>query len=105
MYGLLTHPTAPCLPSAFAEGEINNISGKDFLNAYLIGVDVECKISEAMSPRHYQHGFHSTATCGTLASAVAAAKIRKFNVEKIQKSLGGGCFIERRIKRKFWNND
>ena len=37
VYGLLTHPTAPCLPSAFAEGEINNISGKDFLNAYLIG--------------------------------------------------------------------
>ena len=34
VYGLLTHPTAPCLPSAFAEGEINNISGKDFLNAY-----------------------------------------------------------------------
>ena len=41
VYGLLTHPTAPCLPSAFAEGEINKISGKDFLNAYLIGVDVE----------------------------------------------------------------
>jgi len=47
---------------------------KDFLNAYLIGVDVECKASEAMSPRHYQHGFHSTATCGTLASAAAADK-------------------------------
>jgi len=50
VYGLLTHPTAPCLPSAFAEGELKKINGKDFLNAYLIGVDVECKVSEAMSP-------------------------------------------------------
>ena len=101
VYGLLTHPTAPCLPSAFAEGEINNISGKDFLNAYLVGVDVECKISEAMSPRHYQHGFHSTATCGTLASAAAAAKIRKFNVEKIQKSLGVAASLSAGLRENF----
>ena len=101
VYGLLTHPTAPCLPSAFAEGEINNISGKDFLNAYLIGVDVECKVSEAMSPRHYQHGFHSTATCGTLASAAAVAKIRKFNVEKIQKSLGVAASLSAGLRENF----
>ena len=68
-------------------GELKKINGKDFLNAFLIGVDVECKVSEAMSPRHYQHGFHSTATCGTLASAAAAAKIRGYSVSKIQQSL------------------
>ena len=28
VYGLLTHPTAPCLPSAFAEGELKKINGK-----------------------------------------------------------------------------
>ena len=27
--------------------------------AYQIGVEVECKIAEAIEPRHYQHGFHS----------------------------------------------
>ena len=43
VYGLLTHPTAPCLPSAFAEGEVNKINGKDFLNSYLIGVDENVK--------------------------------------------------------------
>ena len=101
VYGLLTHPTAPCLPSAFAEGEINNISGKDFLNAYLIGVDVECKVSEAMSPRHYQHGFHSTATCGTLAAAAAASKIRKFNIEKIEKSLGIAASLSAGLRENF----
>ena len=28
---------------------------------------VECKVAEAIFPRHYQHGFHSTATCGAIA--------------------------------------
>lgn len=75
VYGLLTHPTAPCLPAALAIAERHDMSGRDFSLAYHLGVEVECKISEAMSPRHYQHGFHSTATCGTLASAAATAKL------------------------------
>ena len=101
VYGLLTHPTAPCLPSAFAEGEIHKINGKDFLNAYLIGVDVECKISEAMSPRHYQHGFHSTATCGTFASAAAASKIRKYSFDKILRSIGIAASLSAGLRENF----
>ncbi len=101
VYGLLTHPTAPCLPSAFAEGEIHKINGKDFLNAYLIGVDVECKISEAMSPRHYQHGFHSTATCGTFASAAAASKIRKYSFDKTLRSIGIAASLSAGLRENF----
>lgn len=87
VYGLLTHPTAPCLPAAFAEAEVRGLSGRDLLAAYLVGVDVECKIAEAISPRHYQHGFHSTATCGTFAAASAAGKLRGFNRETLQRAL------------------
>ena len=75
VYGLLTHPTAPCLPAALAIAEAADRSGRDLVLAYHLGVEVETKISEAMSPRHYQHGFHSTATCGTLAAAAAASKL------------------------------
>jgi len=81
VYGLLTHPTAPCLPAAFAITETHDFSGRDLILAYNLGVEVETKISEAMSPRHYQHGFHSTATCGTFASAAATAKLYDLDVE------------------------
>jgi 2-methylcitrate dehydratase PrpD len=54
-----------------------------------------------MSPRHYQHGFHSTATCGTLASAAAASKIRKFSVEKIQQSLGVAASLSAGLRENF----
>ena len=67
VYGLLTHPTAPCLPAALAVAEQLDCSGRELALAYNLGVEVESKISEAMSPRHYQHGFHSTATCGVFA--------------------------------------
>jgi len=87
VYGLLTHPTAPCLPSALALAERQNLSGRDLMLAYQLGVEVETKVSEAMSPRHYQHGFHSTATCGTLASASAAAKLYRLDLETTLRAL------------------
>lgn len=88
VYGLLTHPTAPALPAALAIGEERDASGRDVMLAYHLGVEVECKISEAIHPRHYQTGFHSTATCGTFAAAASAAKLMGLNREATTRALG-----------------
>jgi len=88
VYGLLTHPTAPCLPAALAIAEVNDLSGQQLMLAYQIGVEVETKIAEAISPRHYQHGFHATATCGTFAAAAAAARLQGLDLETTLRALG-----------------
>jgi 2-methylcitrate dehydratase PrpD len=88
VYGLLTHPTAPALPPVLALGEQDNRSGLDVLTAYQIGVEVETKIAEAIDPRHYDHGFHSTATMGTLGAAAGAARLEGLNVEQTRRALG-----------------
>jgi 2-methylcitrate dehydratase PrpD len=88
VYGLLTHPTAPVLPPSFAIAELGKVSGKDFLLGYHLGVEVETKLAEASSPRHYEDGFHSTGTFGTLGSATACAKMRGFPLEKILTTYG-----------------
>ncbi|MGV6872241.1 MmgE/PrpD family protein [Pseudochelatococcus sp. B33] len=87
VYGLLTHPTAPALPAAFAVGEEVRASGLDFMLAYHLGVEVECKIAEAIAPRHYQTGFHATATCGTFAAAAAASKLLGFDIDRTLRAL------------------
>ena len=66
-YGLLTHPTVPALASSLAVAEERRASGSAFLEAFLTGFEVECKIAEAIDPEHYRRGFHSTATAGTFA--------------------------------------
>ena len=58
-----------------ALAERDRRSGRDLMTAYQVGVEVECKVAEAILPRHYQHGFHSTATCGAIGAAAAAAKL------------------------------
>lgn len=87
VYGLLTHPTAPALPAALAIGEMRGASGRDVMLAYHLGVEVECKIAEAIDPRHYQTGFHATATCGTFAAAAASASLMGLDIETTQRAL------------------
>ena len=87
-YGLLTHPTAPALPPVLALAEIRGMGGKEMLLAYNVGVEVESKIAEAISPRHYEDGFHTTGTVGAMGSAAAAAKLLKFNRDQVLRSLG-----------------
>src|SRR5467141_695812 len=88
VYGLLVHPTVPVLPAVLALAEGRTISGKEFMLAYHLGAEVECKIAEAISPRHYQDGFHSTGTCGAFGSAAACAKLFQFDLSKILNTFG-----------------
>jgi len=87
-YGLLVHPTSPVLPAALAFAEANGSSAKDFLLAYELGVEIECKICEAISPRHYEDGFHSTGTVGVFGGVTAAAKLRGLDATQIARSFG-----------------
>src|SRR3984893_2112326 len=88
VYGLLTHPTAPVLPAVFAIAEVAGLSGKEMMVAYFAGVEVETKISEAIAPRHYVDGFHSTGTCGSFGSVAAAARLRRLTLELTLSAFG-----------------
>ena len=91
VYGLLTHPTAPALPPVLALAERDRRSGADLMLAYQVGVEVECKVAEAILPRHYQHGFHSTATCGSIGAAAGAAKMLGLDRDATRRALSIGA--------------
>jgi 2-methylcitrate dehydratase PrpD len=88
IYGLLTHPTVPVLPPAFALCESGGRSGRDLMLAYHLGVEVECKIAEAISPRHYGDGFHTTGTCGVFGSVAACARLRSLDAAQTGYAIG-----------------
>jgi 2-methylcitrate dehydratase PrpD len=87
-YGLLTHPTVPALASTLAVAEQQHASGAAFLDAFLTGFEVECKIAEAIDPDHYERGFHSTGTAGTFAGAAGAARLLKLDAARTAHAIG-----------------
>ncbi len=87
-YGLLTHPTVPALASTLAVAEQQRSGGAAFLEAFLTGFEVECKIAEAIDPDHYRRGFHSTATAGTFAGASATARLLNLDAARTAHAIG-----------------
>jgi 2-methylcitrate dehydratase PrpD len=101
VYGLLTHPTTPVLAAVLAVGEKQKISGAELLLAYITGVEVECRIADSINPRHYQSGFHSTATMGGLGAAMAVGKILRLSENILVQALGIAASMASGLRENF----
>ena len=101
VYGLLTHPTVPVLSAALAAGEAGKARGRDLLLAYVLGVEVACRIADAIHPRHYQAGFHSTATMGGFGAAMAVGKLLRLNEDAFLRALGLAASMGAGLRENF----
>ena len=101
VYGLLTHPTTPVLAAVLAIAEREKIGGDEFVLAYVLGVEVECRIADAINPRHYQSGFHSTATMGGLGAAMAVGKLLRLKEEPLLRTLGIAASMASGLRENF----
>ena len=84
----IIHPAAPVAAPVLALAETRTLSGRDLLTAFILGVDVECRIGNAVSPRHYARGWHITSTCGIFGAAAACAKLLDLPAEGIANAIG-----------------
>jgi 2-methylcitrate dehydratase PrpD len=101
LFGLLTHPTVPPLASALAIGERLGVSGADLLEAFVTGVEVECRIAEAIDPNHYKRGFHSSGTIGTFGAVAAASKLLHLDRDRLGHALGLAASLAGGIRVNF----
>ncbi|MDI7258507.1 MAG: MmgE/PrpD family protein [Thermodesulfobacteriota bacterium] len=99
--GLLTHPTTPVLAATFALGEVKGISGIEFLTAFSLGFEVECKMAEAIYPVHYKKGYHTTGTIGAFGAAVASGKILRLSEKQMRYALGIVASMSAGIRANF----
>ena len=85
------HPTAPVAPALLAMAERRRVTGAQVLHAFILGVEVECRIGNSISPWHYSHGFHITSTCGVFGSAAATAKLLGLDTRRTAWALGNAA--------------
>jgi 2-methylcitrate dehydratase PrpD len=69
------HPAGPVLSAILGLAEHRPVSGADFLNAMILGIEIECHIGNAVYPSHYDIGWHITGTAGVFGAAAAAGRL------------------------------
>ena len=68
-----THPTGPLLSTLLSLIDKEGASGKHFLTAYHVGVEIMAKLNSALGPRSFAAGFHPTAIMSAFGAVAAAA--------------------------------
>ena len=74
--------------AAVALAEHLGCSGRELVDAVVLGVDVSCRVGNAMYPQHYDRGWHITGSTGMLGAAAACARLLKLDVQQTTMALG-----------------
>jgi 2-methylcitrate dehydratase PrpD len=82
------HPTAPVAAALLAYAEWRQASGPDLLLALILGNEVQARIGLAISPSHYQRGWHITSTCGVFGAAAGSGKLAALGERQMVWALG-----------------
>jgi 2-methylcitrate dehydratase PrpD len=84
----IIHPAAPVAAPVLALAQARGFSGRAVLLAFILGVEVECRVGNAVSPGHYARGWHITSTCGVFGAAAACAKLLELPADQISNAIG-----------------
>jgi 2-methylcitrate dehydratase PrpD len=82
------HPTAPVAGALFSYAGLRQVSGSELLLALVLGNEVQARIGLAISPSHYNRGWHITSTCGVFGAAAACGKLAGLNEREMVWALG-----------------
>jgi 2-methylcitrate dehydratase PrpD len=84
----IIHPAGPVAAAILALAEHRPVSGAAFLHAFVLGVEAECRIGNAVYPAHYDIGWHITGTAGVFGAAAAAGKLLGLDEQRMTWALG-----------------
>jgi len=82
------HPTSPVASALFAYASANRVSGRDFMEAFILGFEAESRIGNAVYPAHYDVGWHITGTAGVFGAAAAIGKLLKLPEQQMIWAIG-----------------
>jgi 2-methylcitrate dehydratase PrpD len=84
----IIHPAGPVASAALALAEQRGSTGRELVDALVLGVDVACRVGNAIYPDHYDRGWHITGSTGMLGAAAACARLLQLDAGATTMALG-----------------
>ena len=84
----IIHPAGPVASAALALAEHAGAGGRQLVDAVVLGIDVACRVGNAIYPDHYDRGWHITGSTGMLGAAAACCRILALDANATTMALG-----------------
>lgn len=82
------HPAAAIAATLLALAPATSPCGAAAMRAFVLGCEIQLRLGVAISPEHYDDGWHITGTCGTIGAAVAAAALLGLDATGTARAIG-----------------
>ena len=96
-----THATAVLGPALFALGEEIDASGRQILDAYIVGLEMHAAVGRGVNRDHYDMGWHSTSTVGCIGTAAACGRLLGLDRAKMANAISLGVSMASGAKVQF----
>ena len=84
----IIHPAGPVASALLALAEVTGASGRQVIDALVLGIDVSCRLGNVMYPDHYDRGWHNTGSTGQMGAAAGCARLLGLDEERTAMALG-----------------
>jgi 2-methylcitrate dehydratase PrpD len=82
------HPSVAVIPAALAAAEETGASGRDLLDAIVLGFEIAGRIGAGAGRDAYRKGYHGTSIFGVFGAAAAAGRLLGLDVDQMRRAFG-----------------
>ena len=86
--GAVYHASAHALAACLATAEAKQATGREFLTAFIVAIEVGCRIAMVGAGEFHERGFHPTPLCGIFACTAGAARLSGATRQQLVWALG-----------------
>lgn len=95
------HASITVVAALSAAAEHMGVNARDFLAAYLVGVETTMHVGRMVNPSHYNRGWHCTSTLGVIGAAAAVGVLRRSTMQEMVAGLRLAATMSLGLKANF----
>ncbi|MBS7707504.1 MmgE/PrpD family protein [Chelatococcus asaccharovorans] len=98
---MISHPSAVLVSSLLALGQKHKVSGREILNAYLAGFEINVGLSRQLNPGYYERGWHVTRTLGLIGATASCCRLIGLPPDAVRHALGIAATMASGMRQNF----
>lgn len=84
----VTHVSVVLVPGTLAIGEELGVSGRELLEAFVVGFEVDARLARGMRPALFDRGWHPNGIVGAMGVAAASCRVLRLDNKRTRMALG-----------------
>ncbi|KAK5555901.1 hypothetical protein LTR46_006342 [Exophiala xenobiotica] len=82
------HPSCTAITAVLPWAEVHHLSGKELILGFVAAFETQAAVANAISPSHYDNGWHITGSTGAFSAAGGIAKLLQLTPDQFAAALG-----------------